>query len=72
MYNECVVQREMTSTMKQGIISLIAKPEKDSLLIDNCRPITLLTVNYKIFALVYAKRLKFKLKILPLIPPYCN
>lgn len=61
MYSECIAQREMTSSMKQGIISLIPKPEKDSLLIDNWRPITLLTVDYKILALVYANRLKFKL-----------
>ncbi len=61
MYCECIAQREMTSSMKQGIISLIPKPEKDSLLIDNWRPITLLTVDYnKILALVYANRLKFK------------
>ncbi len=61
MYKECIAQKEMTTSMKQGIISLIPKPEKDLLLIDNWRPITLLTIDYKILALVYANRLKFKL-----------
>ena len=48
----------MTVTMKQGIISLIPKPDKDPLLIDNWRPITLLTIDYKILALAYSNRLK--------------
>jgi len=29
MYRECIDQEEMTTTMKQGIISLIPKPGKD-------------------------------------------
>ena len=48
----------MTTTMKQGIISLIPKPGKDAHCIDNWRPISLLTIDYKILALVYANRLK--------------
>lgn len=58
MYKECISQNEMAATMKQGIISLIPKPDKDPLLIDSWHPITLLTVDYKILALVYANRLK--------------
>lgn len=58
MYKECISRGEMTATMKQGIISLIPKPNKDPLLIDNWRPITLLTIDYKILASVYANRLK--------------
>lgn len=61
MFNECIRQKEMTSTMKQGVISLIPKPGKDILLIDNWRPISLLTIDYKILALVYARRLKIGL-----------
>jgi len=45
----------------QGIISLVPKPGKDTLLIDNWRPITLLTIDYKILAMVFANRLKVKL-----------
>lgn len=48
MYKECITQREMTVSMKQGIISLIPKPNKDTLSIENWHPIMLLTVDYKI------------------------
>ncbi len=48
----------MSPTMKQGVISLILKPDNDSLIIDNWRPITLLNVDYNILALIYATRLK--------------
>ena len=58
MYEECISQKEMSTTMKQGIISLIPKPDKDNLLIDNWRPITLLTIDYKIMSLAFANRLK--------------
>lgn len=37
---------------------------KEILSIDNCRPITLLTVDYKILSLVYANRLKKQILIL--------
>ena len=47
--------------MKQGFISLIPKPNKDSLSI-NWRPITLLNVDYKLFALVFAKHFKRNLE----------
>ncbi len=58
MYKECLEQKEMSSTMKQGVISLILKPDNDSLIIDNWRPITLLNVDYNILALIYGTRLK--------------
>ncbi len=61
MYEECISQGDMTATMKQGIISLIPKPDKDLLVIDNWRPISLLTLDYKILASVYAKRLSYGL-----------
>lgn len=44
--------------MKQGTICLIPKPGKDLILIENWRPITLLIVDYKMFAQILAKRLK--------------
>lgn len=44
--------------MKQGIISLIPKPNKDKTIIDNLRPITLLNVDYKMFTHILANRLK--------------
>lgn len=57
-FKYCIIQNELSPTMKQGTICLIPKPEKDILFIENWRPITLLNVDYKIFASVFAKRLK--------------
>lgn len=48
----------MSTTMKQGFITLIPKPKKDHILIENWRLITLLNCDYKIFSLISAKRLK--------------
>lgn len=65
MYKECISQGDMTATIKQGVISLIPKPDlrilKDPLVIDNWQPITLLTLDYKILASVYAKSLGYGL-----------
>ena len=44
--------------MKQGLITLIPKPDKDPLSLDNWKPITLLNIYYKMFSLAHAKRLK--------------
>ena len=35
MYCECMSEGEMITTMKQGVISLILKPDKDNLLLEN-------------------------------------
>lgn len=51
----------MTASVKQSIISLVPKLDKDTLLIDNWCLITHLTINYKILALVFANRLNVKL-----------
>ncbi len=58
LFCECLDKKELSTTMKQGLITLIPKPEKDHLLIENWRPITLLNCDYKIFSLIFAKRLK--------------
>ncbi len=44
--------------MKQGLISLIPKSDKDPLLIENWRPVSLLNVDYKLLALIFATCLK--------------
>ncbi len=51
-------KRMLMSTMKTGLITLLPKPNKDLLKLDNWRPITLLCNNYKILALVYANWLR--------------
>ncbi len=58
MLMECINSGEMSTTMKQGVISLIAKPDKDPHLLENWRPISLLTIDYKLITSVFANRLR--------------
>lgn len=55
---ECIKEGCLSPTMKTGLITLLPKPQKDLLMLDNWRPITLLCSDYKLLALVYANRLK--------------
>lgn len=55
---EILNSHTLSPSMKQGIIILIPKPGKNSLVLDNRRPITLLTTDYKILTYVFANRLK--------------
>lgn len=41
-------RQEMTTTMKQGLLTLIPKPGKDHLIIENWRPVSLPNIYYKI------------------------
>lgn len=54
VFNECAANGELTESMKQGVITLIPKPNKDVLYLDNWRPITLLNSDYKLLACLYA------------------
>lgn len=56
-FNECISNRNLSTAVKHGLITLIPKPNKDSLFLDNCRPITLLCNDYKVWAHVYANRI---------------
>lgn len=56
-FKECILSKNLSATMKHGLITLIPKPNKDSLSLDNWRPITLLCNDYKLLAHVYANRL---------------
>ena len=61
--NTADIKKEMSVTQKQGLIVTIhPKPDKARYYLKNWRPITLLTVDYKIVSAVIAERLK---KILP-------
>jgi len=55
---------ELPSSLSRGVIRLLPKPNKNPLLIQNWRPITLLNVDYKILSATLAKRLKVVLKTL--------
>ena len=48
----------MNSTAKQGVISLLDKPNKDLLQVRNWRPLTMLNCDYKIYAKIIANRLQ--------------
>ena len=48
LFKECILKKEMSTSMKQGLICLLPKPDKDHLLIENWRPIMILNVDYKI------------------------
>lgn len=58
LFIECIGNESLPPTLTQGLITLIPKPNKDLLLIDNWRPICLLNNDYKIFATILAKRIK--------------
>lgn len=59
---ECIEKNDLMPTMKQGVIMLLPKPGKDKGYIDNLRSITLLNVDYKLFTLIFANRLKTGIK----------
>lgn len=54
MFHESIGNGELPASLKQGVITLIPKLNKDTLYIDNWRPISLLNNDGKLFA----KRLK--------------
>uniref|UniRef100_A0A3P9LWP5 Reverse transcriptase domain-containing protein n=1 Tax=Oryzias latipes TaxID=8090 RepID=A0A3P9LWP5_ORYLA len=58
LFLESLNNNFLPPTLTQGLITLIPKPKKDLLLIDNWRPICLLNNDYKILALIFAERLK--------------
>lgn len=58
VHKECIEFNELSTSMKQGLITLLPKPDKDHLILDNWHPITLLNVDYKLLSHIYAYRLK--------------
>ena len=48
----------MSCSQKQAVITLIEKKGKDRLLLENCRPISLVKVDAKIMSKVIATRIK--------------
>ena len=65
--NECFENKELSSSQKQAVITLIEKKGKDRTLLENWRPISLLNVDTKIMSKVIASRLK---NVLPNIIHY--
>ena len=58
VFTKSIHNQTLPPTLNQGLLTLIPKPNKDPLCIDNWRPICLLNNDYKILAGIFAKRLK--------------
>ena len=61
LINEIVKDGKLHLSARRGIITLIEKPDKEPLYIDNWRPISLLCADYKIYSKIIAKRLQLVL-----------
>ena len=59
-FHEALERGELSTTQKRGVISLIPKPGKDTMLLKNWRPITLLNTDYKYLAKAIANRIRNK------------
>lgn len=58
VFEESIQNETLPPTLTQGLITLIPKPKKDLLLIDNWHPVSLLNNDYNILAIIFAKKLK--------------
>ena len=57
-YQASITKKRFNQSARRGIINLIPKKNKEELLVSNWRPITLLNVDYKIWAKAIANRLE--------------
>ena len=58
LYNDIIQKQFMAQSMRTAIISLLPKPRKDHLDVNNYRPLSLLNNDCKLFAKILAKRLE--------------
>ena len=58
LYLRIIDDQELHTSAKEGIISLLEKPNKDQLKIENLRPLTLLCCDYKIFSKIISNHLQ--------------
>ena len=61
-FNFSIYSGKISISKRQGVISLLPKPDKDPHYLKNWRPISLLTTDYKILSSTIAARLKNKLQ----------
>jgi len=61
-YNYSFQTKQLSIEQRRGVITLIPKKDKDTRLLKNWRPITLLNTDYKILTKVLASRLQAALK----------
>ncbi len=58
VFKEAIQQGYLPNSLKQGLITLLPKPNKDVFFLENWRPITLINNDANIFACIFAERLK--------------
>ncbi|KAI2643779.1 putative 149 kDa protein [Labeo rohita] len=63
-FSQSIELGKLPPTLTQGLITLIPKPKKDALLLDNWRPICLLNIDYKILASIFSVRIKKTLDLI--------
>ena len=56
--NECYRDGSLTSNLRTDIIHILRKGQKDLTLTGNCRPISLLSIHYKLASCCIMKRLR--------------
>ena len=61
-FNFSIYSGKLSISQRQGVMSLLPKPDKDPHYLKNWRPISLLTTDYKILSSTIASRLKNKLQ----------
>ena len=54
----CIKYGRLTKSMRQGLLSLIPKKERDPIWLKNWRPLTLMNVDHKIYAKAITNRMK--------------
>ncbi len=58
VFSESISNESLPASLTRGLITLILKPNKDVLLIEIWRPISLLNNDYKVLAVAFTKQLK--------------
>ena len=61
---EAIAMGQLHLSARRGIITLIPKKDRNVFILKNWRPLTMLTINYKILAIVLADRIKVVLPYL--------
>ena len=64
LYDEVLTNKELNPSARKGLITLLPKKSKNLRKLKSWRPLTLLSIDYKLLARIYAERLK---KVLPQI-----
>lgn len=64
LFSQSIENGKLPPSLTQGLITLIPKPKKDHLFLDNWRPICLLNIDYTILASIFSARIKTTLNLI--------